>query len=47
MPREWREWTEIYIVDDANDEGEEQQVDKNVIKVQILNDIQMLDLIIE
>ena len=47
MPREWREWTETYIVDEANNEREEQQVDKNVIKVQILNDIQMLDLIIE
>lgn len=40
-------WAETYIVDEANDEGEEQQVDKNVIKVQILNDIQMFDLIIE
>lgn len=47
MPREWREWAEAYIVDEANNEGEEQQVDKNVIKVQILNDIQMFDLIIE
>ena len=47
MPREWREWAETYIVDEANDEGEEQQVDKNVIKVQILNNIQMFDLIIE
>ena len=47
MPREWREGAEAYIVEDANNEGEEQQVDKNVIKVQILNDIQMFDLIIE